>query len=719
MKQRFSTLRTLLYCLGLILFSFFAHAQIEITTPLERAVYQRNADGSAEVIVSGSFTVPMDEIDIRAIPVAPGQGREIAWTRLQEKPSGGVFSGPLRIQGGWYSLEVRGLKAGVQIGETKKVTRVGVGEVLIISGQSNAQGMVDHSISTAPPPGANEDRVNYVSYNNEIGNFITDLPPPVFKQLNSFEDVMGLRGHGSWCWGVLGDLLVQKLNVPVMFVNTGWDGTSIRNWWQSSQGQRTYSVYAAGVPPFPDQMPYANLRLSVQHYARQYGVRAVLWMQGESDNNPLNMSVDEYRNTLKALIGKLSSDVNRQISWMIARTSYYNYRSNANITAAQNAVISDLKGIAFAGPDTDNLPVQRPDGTHFFGYSNLVTLANAWSDALSTNFFSSAAPLAVTPEPAIVSVCASSNTALNLSLPAGFVSYSWQKENNGSFSDIGQYQRTVTITSAGTYSAKVKDANGNTLRAQKMIVSASIKPATPTIAQTGTRQICTDSVYTFAVNTGSDTFNWYKLGDPVSIQEGPTLDAREPGDYFVRSQNVYGCNSDNSVASSLIVRPRLPTPVVEKTGPFTATATILQTGLNESYEWQRGETILLTSNTSSVKTDQTGEYSARTRVSYTIGTNILQCVSPFSNTLQVQTEGESDIVVFPNPASRNGVFVESRDDLDDAEIIVYDLNGREMVTQKQDMKSRVRIRVRNLSAGKYIVRIRSGDVDVRKQLVVN
>ncbi|MDQ6479339.1 sialate O-acetylesterase [Dyadobacter sp. LHD-138] len=695
---------------------FSVSAQIDVTAPLERAVYQRETNGSADVTISGSYSIPVDKIEVRATPIVASQGKEIGWTTLQNKPTGGVFNGVINISGGWYKVEVRGIKGGIMIGNIDVISRLGVGEVFVISGQSNAQGMVDSRVTTVPPPGAQDDRVNYVSYNNEILNSMGDPPAPSFNHVDSFEGNMGMRGHGSWCWGILGDLLAQKMNVPIMFVNTAWDGTSIRNWWESAQGLPTWGVYSNPQPLFPSQMPYGNLKLSMQHYAKQYGVRAVLWMQGETDNSPLNMGSDEYKNSLKSLIGKLNSDIGRQIPWIVARTSYVDYHPDPNIVNAQNSVINELPGIAFAGPDTDNLPVQRVDGTHFYGNDNLVTLANAWNDALNVNFFSTVNPVSVSQEPKIISSCADNNTSVNLTLPDGYLNYEWSMAVNGG----NEYRngKSINVTNPGVYTGKVKDANGNTLRTQTMVISSSIKPSKPTIREVGSQQSCADSSFTFSINEGNDLYNWYKQGSNDALATNNSITVKEGGNYFVRSENVFGCLSDNSDASTLIYRPQVPTPVIAKVGPFTAEATINQTGLEEKYDWKRDQQLLVSSTTNTVRTTETGLYAARANVTYLLESNLLTCYSPYSNDLQFITEGESDIVVFPNPGARDNVYVESRDDINDAEIIVYDLYGRVMVTQRQDMKSRVKILVRNLSSGKYIVRIKGANVDVRKQLMV-
>lgn len=733
MSKYIFSFRIVLNLLWIFAVPVIVKAQIDVTTPLERSVYQREKNGSADVIISGNYAIPVDKIEVRATPVAEGQGIAISWTILQDKPTGGVFSGKLSMAGGWYKVEVRGLKGGIAIGNIDAISRVGVGEVFIIAGQSNAQGMDETNPSAPLPPPAKDDRVNYVIFDNDAQNRWTDAPIANIQPLQlqtawngngQNPNIMGPRGHTSWCWGILGDLLAQRLNVPILFVNTGWSGTTVQNWRESSQGIITTNAYAAAVK-LPAEMPYGNLRLAMQYYAKPFGARAVLWMQGETDNLPRRTNADTYKNDLKSVISKLSSDVNRSITWVISRTSMVSIPNDPKFTsvtsteiiAGQNAVLRDLPGITYPGPETDNLPAARSDGTHFFGEVALKVLANAWNETLNTNFFATVNPVSVSQEPKITSVCADNNASVNLTLPDGFQGYKWSVEVNGRYSE--RSGRSINTSEPGKYTGTVKDAYGNALVTQTMVINTSIKPVTPTIREIGSQQACADSSFTFSINQGNDLYNWYKQGTGNTLATNSSLTVSDGGNYFARSENVFGCLSNNSDVSSLVIRPKTPTPIIERTGPFTALATISQKDLKEKYDWKVGGELLTSSTTNIIKTSQTGTYSARAGVTYVVGSNLLTCYSSFSNDLQVITEGISDVVVFPNPGTRDDVYVESMDDISDAEIIVYDLYGRIMTTQKQDMKSRAKILLKNLQPGKYVVRVKGANTDVARQLVVN
>jgi hypothetical protein len=710
MLDKIFTFSFLRIWLLLVLIPFGLSAQIKITSPVERAVYQRGATGQATVSVSGIYTAPIDKVEIRALPAIAGQGIPTDWSVLQTDPSGGIFSGTILLNSGWYTLEARASLAGKAVGQPAILSRMGVGEVFMISGQSNAQG-VDYTSSSKPV--AIDDRVNYLNQSN-IVNSLADPEYPVFDRLDNQTDNIGPRGKSPWCWGILGDLLVQKLNVPVMFINTAWEGTSIKYWRSSAEGKVTKNRYGF---TYPDQMPYANLRIFMQNTAKQFGVRAILWMQGETDTYPEATSYDEYKSSLQYIIDRLGADINGRVTWVIARTSRISNDNGASITSAavigaQNAVIDGLFSTAYRGPETDALYPQRADGTHFAGnagVAGLTVLANAWNNTLDIDFFNKVSPLLPAAMPKITSVCAANNTSLTLTAPDGFASYMW----------LPSYARgkTLTVTGPGEYYVQLKDANGNTVNSQKLIVTSSIKPATPTIVQSGSQQACADSAFVFSLTSSNDDYSWFKQNTTAVLATGPTFSVKEAGTYQVKSQNVLGCSSETSAAASLVIRPQVPQPTIAKSGPFTIMATVEQTGLNEKYDWKRDEKILL-NHSNIIKTDTSGSYAARTKVTYTLGSNALTCYSPYSPSQEVITNDKNDVVVFPNPGLADGVYIESRDNMKNAEITVYDIYGRVVVTQTEDLTSRVKIQVKNLTTGKYIIRVKSAGVDLSKQIMI-
>ena len=79
-------------------------------------------------------------------------------TAINNFSSKGYFNGRIKMKGGWYRLMLRASKNADVVYE-KQIEKVGIGEVFVISGQSNAQG-VPNSNST----GAKDDRVNCANF---------------------------------------------------------------------------------------------------------------------------------------------------------------------------------------------------------------------------------------------------------------------------------------------------------------------------------------------------------------------------------------------------------------------------------------------------------------------------------------------------------------------------------------------------------------------------
>jgi len=332
-------------------------AQIVINFPSSRSVFQRSLDNKATLHINGYITQAMSRLEARLV-ARNNQGTSTDWTVLDDNPAGGVFSGNVQATGGWYDLEIRGIFRNQEVA-TARQERIGVGEVFIVAGQSNAQGMYDDMAS------ATDDRVNALTF---FDSAQSALDPPIdvlrqFAHLNQGQR-MAPRGLGSWCWGRLGDMLATRLNVPILFFNAAYEGTAIKNWRESAEAGRTESIYESGAF-YEAGQPYANLRACLQFYTHMLGIRAVLWHQGEAENF-INTTTNAYAADLKALIDRSRRETGKDVPWVVARASYTGDRigGRPGIIAAQNQVIATVPNV-FAGPNTDGIqiPRQRPPRT--------------------------------------------------------------------------------------------------------------------------------------------------------------------------------------------------------------------------------------------------------------------------------------------------------------------------------------------------------------------
>ena len=699
---------------------------LKITYPESRAVFQRENDNTSTIYLSGSIYQPIDSVQARVQAEETGQGLSTNWVTIQRNPQGGIFQGSLRAKGGWYRLEVQAFTGGNPVG-TDVIRKVGVGEVFIITGQSNAQGFQNYGAL-----GASDDRVNCVTYDNYTANALADPPAPKFQQLNATATI-GPRGQSAWCWGILGDLLVKQYGVPVLFINTAWSGTIIKNWTDSANGQIAKNIFAIGTKDenFPVGMPYANLVIALRYYCSLQGLRAVLWQQGETDNVPLNSTRTDYANNMQYLVNKTRADTERYPAWVLARSSYNDGKVSQAIIQAQNDVINTYNNNVFAGPFTDNIQIPRFDVVHFGnrptnnpGDKGLNDLAEAWFASLNAVFFASSRPLPPLPQPTISVACGTSNNNLTLTLPGLYQSYAW---------NTGQLTRTVTVSQPGLYRAVLKDRNGNTYLSPALDVQTPFQPPAPTISLAqkpgvvvdNQQQICTDSSLSLIANTSANSIGlWTVDATPVVAR---AIKLNKAGSYPLQAINVYGCKSAQTATIGLTVRPKVPVPTIEQVGAYSLQA-ILPTptgGQPDLFDWQRtgtngGET--LPKNSAVIKAIVSANYSARTKTTFTLPTgNELTCFSEYSVPKRFSFDRSSGgLVIYPNPSNDGSINIETLEDLKNADVDVFTLTGQKLYSSQVPLFDvRQSLNLTGLSQGIYLVRVRSAGFDVSKRVVIN
>lgn len=699
--------------LGLFLLTASVSAQtLRITYPESRAVFQRNLDQTTIIFVSGNFYQPVDSVQARLVVENTGQGISTNWQTVQRNPQGGIFQGPVRGTTGWYRLEVRAFAGRDVIGDDV-VRKVGIGEVFIITGQSNAQGFQDLGAA-----GATDDRVNCVDYDNFAASSLADPPAPKFQQLSA-SALIGPRGQSAWCWGILGDLIAKQYNCPVLFINTAWAGTTIRNWVESSRGQVTKNIFAIGTPNenFPTGMPYGNLIIALRYYCSLFGLRAVLWQQGETDNVPLNLQRKEYADAMQFLVNQTRADTDRYPAWILARSSYNQGKVSSEIIQAQSDVIGTYNNNVLPGPFTDPIQVPRPGDNVHFGGDGLRQLAQAWYNTMDAIFFTSSLPLLPLPQPAITTTCAANGAAVTLRLPDGYSSYNWRS---------GEKTQALTITTPGVYRATLKDAKGNTFLSPVVEITNPIQPATPTITlarqpgtpATGDQQVCSDSVLTLTGNAPTNTRLIWNTGAITR-----TLSVGAAGAYTVQASNLFGCRSAQSAPVNLVVRPRLVIPVISQAGTYSLRATVpAESGFGDLFDWQRGNNALQNQNTSIAKVGSSGVYTARAKTIYKLTNgNSLTCYSSFSNPFEyVLNATDQGMSVYPNPSKDGVVYVETLENLPNAEITVFTLTGQQVFSkQVESLNQRQWLPLSTMGKGQYIVRVRSAGFNVAQRFVID
>ena len=318
----------------------------------EYTILQRDEQDAAVLTVDGYAAPGAAKMQVRAVLSQEAErGESTGWIDASAGENNEFdFSIPLSA-GGWYSIEVRTFdSAGDVLAEKTIIKKIGVGDVFIVSGQSNSACF--GSAVTA----ASEDRVAVYSARDGLWRHCEDPLP------SNSDDI----GYGGSPWPAAGDALVEELKIPVGFVVTGRGGAAIAEFDPVSGPYYTY-------------IKEAVTRL------KDTGFKAILWHQGETD--AINgTSTETYLSTLRAIISQSRQDAGFHVPWIVANVSYHTSSSVTSegreaVRLAQQQSWEDEN--VFMGPDTDQLldGYRAPDGIHF-SETGLKRHGEMWAESI-------------------------------------------------------------------------------------------------------------------------------------------------------------------------------------------------------------------------------------------------------------------------------------------------------------------------------------------------
>jgi hypothetical protein len=320
---------------------------IQVDTPAEFQVTQRDEDEGAMVDIEGSITGTAGLVEMSVI-MSPQDST--AWVPLTVEPGDGLlrFKGSLRLaQGGWYQLHLR-MDGGRP---TTVVQRFGIGDLFIMAGQSNS---------------TNTGSTRQAGLNDRVSMFDGE------RWWRAADPMVGVQDQSRTGspWPRFGDLIQRNTGVPVGLAAVGHGNTLVADW----------HPVAPPVSGHLEGSRYPELRRRLQALG---GARAILWHQGESDAASGTAS-EAYVEDFKALRSSLERDTGVQVPWVVARASFLpgvDPTDMAAVVRAQETLWRE--GLALKGPSTDGMQgnLRAPDGAHFSS-SGLQVHGERWYAAV-------------------------------------------------------------------------------------------------------------------------------------------------------------------------------------------------------------------------------------------------------------------------------------------------------------------------------------------------
>lgn len=334
-----------------------ASDSLTILSPSAYQVFQRNGANQGNILISGTYTGSPTAIQAR--------WRGSGWSTISYNPSQGRFDGVLANRPeGQGLLEVR-------FYNDKAVTAskefVGIGDIFVIAGQSNASGRGRYNQTSTNPkfrPGlfGNDDKW-------KVLQDPVDSPVGQVDKVSNDSD----KAAGS-VWPLLADQLMASQNVPIAFIPTAKGGSSIRDWQPNAATTFPLNLYQS-----------MSRRIKA---AGSGGVKAVLFWQGETDAKN-GTSQSTYQSLLQNFASRIGDDFG--VNTIVAQIGDYARVSGSrldSIRLAQTAAWNNQNRI-LPGPSLYDVNVSDDgaDGVHFIPNNDLALAANRWWSATQASLY--------------------------------------------------------------------------------------------------------------------------------------------------------------------------------------------------------------------------------------------------------------------------------------------------------------------------------------------
>ena len=352
-----------------------AHAgpNISMTSPLDYQVIQRSSKKKGTLKIRGELNgVTAQSLRVEARLTVDGKPGK--WRRLSVDQKRRSFEAQWNAPaGGWHRLEVR-LLSGAGVVAESVIEHIGVGEVFVVAGQSNAANHGEEKQKTKTGLVATFDGRRWRQAND---------PQP------------GASGSGGSFMPLFGDAMAERFQVPIGIVACAVGATSVREWLPKGARFPNPPTLTSQVQQLSNGeweskgLIFSTFGRSVKPLG-SHGFRAVLWHQGESDANQEDpartLPGRLYREYLEELIRASRREIGWNAPWFVAQASYHvpGDEGSPDIRAAQASLWES--GLAFEGPDTDalkgNLRENGGRGVHFSG-AGLREHAARWFDKVA------------------------------------------------------------------------------------------------------------------------------------------------------------------------------------------------------------------------------------------------------------------------------------------------------------------------------------------------
>ena len=328
--------------------------ELNIAYPHPYTLFQRDSATGGVVKIRGTF--PADKHPEK-IEARLGNN---AWQVVDAQPGSGVFAGTIPAPVGQGLLEVRAIGCG---GLTASVECVGVGDLFLITGQSNADGRGREWVRLDPSN-------PYVGVKYCHNAWSKGDDP-------SANDTTNINDSAS-PWPIALNRLIPDQNVPMGFIAAAMGSTVVKQWQNRAVGGATDNIWR------PGGMYWRALQMVKTATDGSMKIRAVLYYQGENDlthHNTMSVLGDytEYKTNLMVAVSDLWETFKAPVLVGQITNLGAERQKNDNIRRAQQEV---WKEHPHALPGAVTYDIFPTDGCHYREATNMKAYSDRWSAAI-------------------------------------------------------------------------------------------------------------------------------------------------------------------------------------------------------------------------------------------------------------------------------------------------------------------------------------------------
>jgi hypothetical protein len=334
---------------------------IHVSSPQPYQVQQRDGNNKADLQIKGTYSGSPTAIEARY--------NHGDWQTLDAAPANGQFSGMMRAQAaGQGTLEVRFAN---DPSVKRRQRYIGIGDVFLIAGQSNAEGRITEPQFYYHPT----------------------LRAGVFDQAGSWREAYdptdsSLPNQHS-VWPLVATRLMASQNIPVAFITTAQGETGL------------LIVGGNGGMWRRSNYTYETCVSTVQH-SNVNGLKAILWYQGELDAVYPGLPIyrADFERLMRELRDNLSTDLGLgPLKMVVAQIAYFHSdvttetRESLDTVRYIQSKLWDVDANFLPGPVLYDLDISQAaggDGQHIKTSVHAQIEAARWWHMLKYNFYGGA-----------------------------------------------------------------------------------------------------------------------------------------------------------------------------------------------------------------------------------------------------------------------------------------------------------------------------------------